>query len=66
MVASINPLVCPAAFADSSDKFFPKFILVLVKMFVNFFKLLVSLLIVAGLMAIYQVPLSVYSRYLHF
>jgi len=38
--------------------YIPKFILVLVKMFVNFFKLLVSLLIVAGLMAIYQVPLS--------
>lgn len=38
--------------------YIPKFILVLVKMFVNFFKLLVSLLIVAGLMAIYKVPLS--------
>lgn len=38
--------------------YIPKFILVLVKMFVNFFKLLVSLLIVAGLMAFYQVPLS--------
>ena len=38
--------------------YIPKFILVLVKMFVNFFKLLVSLLIVAGLMAIYGVPLS--------
>jgi len=38
--------------------YIPKFILVLVKMFVNFFKLLVSLLIVAGLMAVYQVPLS--------
>jgi len=39
--------------------YIPKFILVLVKMFVNFFKLLVSLLIVAGLMAVYQVPLSI-------
>ena len=39
--------------------YIPKFILVLVKVFVNFFKLLVSLLIVAGLMAIYQVPLSI-------
>lgn len=39
--------------------YIPKFILVLVKMFVNFFKLLVSMLIVAGLMAIYQVPLSI-------
>ena len=39
--------------------YIPKFILVLVKMFVNFFKLLVSLLIVAGLMAFYQVPLSI-------
>lgn len=39
--------------------YIPKFILVLVKMFVNFFKLLVSLLIVAGLMAIYQVPASI-------
>lgn len=39
--------------------YIPKFILVLVKMFVNFFKLLVSLLIVAGLMAIYRVPLSI-------
>lgn len=39
--------------------YLPKFILVLVKMFVNFFKLLVSLLIVAGLMAMYQVPLSI-------
>ena len=38
--------------------YIPKFILVMVKMFVNFFKLLVSLLIVAGLMAIYKVPLS--------
>jgi len=38
--------------------YIPKFILVLVKMCVNFFKLLVSLLIVAGLMAVYQVPLS--------
>jgi len=38
--------------------YIPKFILVLVKMCVNFFKLLVSLLIVAGLMAAYQVPLS--------
>lgn len=38
--------------------YLPKFILVFVKMLVNFFKLLVSLLIVAGLMAIYQVPLS--------
>lgn len=38
--------------------YIPKFILVLVKMCVNFFKLLVSLLIVAGIMAIYQVPLS--------
>jgi len=38
--------------------YIPKFILVLVKMFVNFFKLLVSLLIVAGLMTIYKVPLS--------
>ena len=38
--------------------YLPKFILVLVKMMVNFFKLLVSLLIVAGLMAVYQVPLS--------
>lgn len=38
--------------------YIPKFILVLVKMFVNFFKLLVSMLIVAGLMAIYRVPLS--------
>ena len=38
--------------------YIPKFILVLVKMFVNFFKLLISLLIVAGFMAIYQVPLS--------
>jgi len=38
--------------------YIPKFILVLVKMCVNFFKLLVSLLIVSGLMAIYQVPLS--------
>lgn len=39
--------------------YIPKFILVLVKMFVNFFKLLVSLLIVAGLMAIYQVPICI-------
>ena len=39
--------------------YIPKFILVLVKMLVNFFKLLVSLLIVAGIMAIYQVPLSI-------
>ena len=38
--------------------YIPKFILVLVKMFVNFFKLLVSLILVAGLMAIYKVPLS--------
>lgn len=38
--------------------YIPKFILVLVKMFVNFFKLLVSLLIVAGLMVFYRVPLS--------
>lgn len=38
--------------------YIPKFILVLVKMFVNFFKLLVSFLIVAGLMAFYKVPLS--------
>lgn len=38
--------------------YIPKFILVLVKMFVNLFKLLVSLLIVAGIMAVYQVPLS--------
>ena len=38
--------------------YIPKFILVLVKMCVNFFKLLVSLLIVAGIMTIYQVPLS--------
>lgn len=38
--------------------YIPKFVLVLVKMFVNFFKLLVSLLIVAGLMAFYRVPLS--------
>ena len=37
--------------------YIPKFILVLVKMFVNFFKLLVSFLIVAGLMAFYRVPL---------
>ena len=39
--------------------YIPKFILVLVKMFVNFFKLLISLLIVAGLMAFYKVPLSI-------
>ncbi len=39
--------------------YIPKFILVLVKMLVNFFKLLVSLLIVAGIMLVYQVPLSV-------
>lgn len=39
--------------------YIPKFILVLVKMFVNFFKLLVSLLIVAGLMLFYQVPLAI-------
>ena len=39
--------------------YIPKFILVLEKMFVNFFKLLVSLLIVAGLMAFYRVPLSI-------
>lgn len=38
--------------------YIPKFILVLVKMVVNFFKLLVSFLIVAGLMAFYKVPLS--------
>jgi len=38
--------------------YIPKFILILVKMFVNFFKLLISFLIVAGLMAIYKVPLS--------
>ncbi len=38
--------------------YIPKFILVLVKMFVNFFKLLVSFLIVAGLMLFYKVPLS--------
>ena len=38
--------------------YIPKFILVLVKMFVNFFKLLVSFFIVAGLMIYYQVPLS--------
>ncbi len=38
--------------------YLPKFILVLVKVFVNFFKLLVSLVIVAAIMAIYQVPLS--------
>jgi len=39
--------------------YIPKFILVLVKMFVNFFKLLISLIIVAGLMAIYKVPISI-------
>lgn len=39
--------------------YIPKFVLVFVKMFVNFFKLLVSFLIVAGLMAIYKVPLSI-------
>ena len=39
--------------------YIPKFILVLVKMFVNFFKLLISLLIVAGLMAFYKVPLCI-------
>ena len=39
--------------------YIPKFILVLVKMVVNFFKLLVSFLIVAGLMAFYRVPLSI-------
>lgn len=38
--------------------YIPKFILVLVKMFVNFFKLLVSFLIVAGLMLFYSVPVS--------
>ena len=39
--------------------YIPKFILVFVKMFVNFFKLLVSLLIVGGIMAVYKVPLSI-------
>ena len=38
--------------------YIPKFILVLVKMLVNFLKLLISLLIVAGLMLFYKVPLS--------
>ena len=38
--------------------YIPKFILVLVKMLVNFFKLLISLLIVAVFMMFYRVPLS--------
>ena len=39
--------------------YIPKFILVLVKLCVNFFKLLVSFLIVAGLMVFYRVELSI-------
>ena len=39
--------------------YIPKFILILEKLLVNFFKLVVSLLIVAGLMAIYKVQLSI-------
>lgn len=39
--------------------YIPKFILVLIKMMVNSFKMFVSLGIVAGLMAIYQIPLSI-------
>ena len=39
--------------------YIPKFILVLIKMLVYIFKMIVSLGIVAGVMAIYQIPLSV-------
>lgn len=38
--------------------YLPKFILIIVKLLLNFFKLLISFLIVAGLMAFYGVPLS--------
>ena len=51
LISSNKPIV--------TKVYIPKFILVLEKMFVNFFKLLVSLLIVAGLMAFYRVPLSI-------
>ncbi len=39
--------------------YIPKFILVVVKLLVNFFKLTVSFIIVAGLMIFYRVPLSI-------
>lgn len=60
----INKCMTASVKTISSNKnivtkvYLPKFILVLVKMLVNFFKLLISLLIVAGIMLIYRVPIA--------
>lgn len=60
----INKCLTASVKTISSNKnivtkvYLPKFVLVIVKLLVNFFKLLVSFLIVAGLMAFYGVPLS--------
>ncbi len=47
-----------------SKVYLPKYILVLIRMFINLFKMLVSLLIVFVLMIIFQVPFSVYMLHL--
>ncbi len=60
----INKCLTSSVKTISSNKnivtkvYLPKFILVLVKLFVNFFKLLISMVIVAGIMLIYKVPLA--------
>lgn len=60
----INKCLTASVKTISSNKnivtkvYLPKFVLVMVKLLVNFFKLLISLIIVAGIMVIYQVPLG--------
>lgn len=60
----INKCLTSSVKTISSNKnivtkvYLPKFVLVIVKMLVNFFKLLISLLIVAGIMIIYRVPVG--------
>jgi len=60
----INKCMTASVKTISSNKnivtkvYLPKFVLVIVKLLVNFFKLLISLLIVAGIMMIYKVPLG--------
>lgn len=44
-----------------SKIYLPKFILVLVRLFVNLFKALIQVAIIAAMMLIYQVPLSIHA-----
>jgi len=47
-----------------SKVYIPKYILLIEKIFVSFFKMLISLLLVAGMLLLYKVPLT--WNYLHF